>query len=153
MNNTIIIRDALKKDIDAVSKIDTEISMDWYGTVMDKADYWKELFNYYGRHEKDKRFFLVAELDNEVVGFVIGEARAWEFGSPLCGWVFAVEVSTQKRTLGVGQHLFTEMCQRLSQVGVSTIRTMVDIENKVTLSFFRSQGMRSGRNIELEMQI
>ncbi len=153
MNNKIIIRDAQKKDIDAVVKIDTEISLDWYGTVLDKADYWKELFNYYGRREKDKRFFLVAELNDEVVGFVIGEARAWEFGSPLCGWVFAVEVSSQKRTHGVGQHLFTEICHRLNQVGVSTIRTMVDIENKVTLSFFRSQGMRSGRNIELEMQI
>ncbi len=59
MNNKIIIRDAQKKDIDAVVKIDTEISLDWYGTVLDKADYWKELFNYYGRREKDKRFFLV----------------------------------------------------------------------------------------------
>ena len=55
--------------------------------------------------------------------------------------------------MGIGQQLFTEMCRRLNKIGVSTLRTMVDIENKVTLSFYRSQGMRTGRNIELEMQI
>lgn len=153
MDKKMIIRDAQKKDFDDVIRIDAEISIAWYGTVFDKTAYWKELFDYYVLREKDKRFFLVAELNNEVAGFVIGEARAWEFGSPLCGWVFAVEVSSRKRTLGVGQQLFTEICHRLNQIGVSTIRTMVDIENKETLSFFRSQGMRTGRNIELEMQI
>jgi ribosomal protein S18 acetylase RimI-like enzyme len=153
MDKKMIIRDAQKKDFDDVIRIDAEISIAWYGTVIDKNAYWKELFDYYVLREKDKRFFLVAELNNEVAGFVIGEARAWEFGSPLCGWVFAVEVSSRKRTLGVGQQLFTEICHRLNQIGVSTIRTMVDIENKETLSFFRSQGMRTGRNIELEIQI
>ncbi len=153
MNDKIIIRHAREKDFDAIIRIDAEISIDYYGTVVDKTTYWRDIFNYYVLREKDKRLFLVAESNKEVVGFIVGEARAWEFGSPLCGWVFAVEVSTQQRTLGVGQQLFTEICNRLNQIGVSTIRTMVDIENKVTLSFYRSQGMRTGRNIELELQI
>lgn len=153
MNSEIVIRDAREKDFDAVLAIDAEISIDYYGTVVDKSAYWREIFGYYVLREKDQRFFLVAEMNGEVAGFIIGEARAWEFGSPLCGWVFAVEVSSQKRTLGVGQRLFSEICRRLSQIGVSTIRTMVDIENKTTLSFYRSQGMRTGRHIELEMQI
>lgn len=153
MDKKIVIRDARKKDLDAVIAIDAEISIDYYGAVVDKTAYWREIFDYYVLREKDKRFFLVAEVDREVAGFIVGEARAWEFGSPLCGWVFAVEVYPRKRTMGIGQQLYTEMCRRLSQIGVSTLRTMVDIENKVTLSFYRSQGMRTGRNIELEMQI
>ncbi|HBA87433.1 MAG TPA: GNAT family N-acetyltransferase [Geobacter sp.] len=153
MSDSIIIRDARESDFEAVIRIDEEISIDYLGTVVDKKAYWREIFDYYVLREKDKRLFLVAELDNEVAGFIVGEARAWEFGSPLCGWVFAVEVSSRKRTRSVGQRLFTEMCSRLSRIGVSTIRTMVDIENKVTLSFYRSQGMRTGRNIELEMPI
>jgi ribosomal protein S18 acetylase RimI-like enzyme len=153
MNNTMVIRDAEKKDLDAVIKIDAEISIDVYGEVVEKTAYWREIFSYYVLREKDKRLFLVAELDGEVAGFIVGEARAWEFGSPLCGWVFAVEVSPGKRTKGAGQRLFKEICGRLRRLGVSTIRTMVDIDNKVTLSFYRSQGMRTGRNIELEMQI
>jgi len=153
MDQKILIRDAQEKDLQAVIKIDGAISIDVYGTVVDKEAYWQGIFDYYVRRNKEKRYFLVAELNNEVVGFIVAEARAWEFGSPLCGWVFAVEVNPKTRTLGIAQQLFREICQRLKQTGVSTIRTMVDIDDKVTLSFYRSQGMRTGRNIEMEIQI
>jgi hypothetical protein len=49
--------------------------------------------------------------------------------------------------------MFEELCRRLKGAGVTTVRTMVDRNNKVTLSFFRSQGLRSGRYIELEREI
>lgn len=153
MDQKIVIRDAQEKDLQAVIKIDGAISIDVYGTVVDKVAYWQGIFEYYVRRIEDKRYFLVAELNNEVVGFIVGEARAWEFGSPLCGWVFAVEVNPKTRTLGIAQQLFRDICQRLKQTGVSTVRTMVDIDDKVTLSFYRSQGMRTGRNIEMEIQI
>lgn len=153
MADDIVIRDAEERDLAAVIKIDADISIGDYGSVVDKSAYWREIFDYYVLREKDKRVFLVAEDAGEVTGFIVGEARAWEFGSPLCGWVFAVEVSPAQRTRGVGQRLFKEICERLRRTGVSTIRTMVEIDNKVTLSFYRSQGMRSGRHIELEMQI
>jgi len=153
MDQKILIRDAQEKDLQAVIKIDGAISIDVYGTVVDKEAYWQGIFDYYVRRNKEKRYFLVAELNKEVVGFIVGEARAWEFGSPLCGWVFAVEVNPKTRTLGIAQQLFREICQRLKQTGVSTVRTMVDIDDKVTLSFYRSQGMRTGRNIEMEIQI
>ena len=149
----IVIRDAEKKDLAAVIKIDADISIGVYGSVVDKKAYWQEIFDYYVLREKDKRVFLVAEEGGEVAGFIVGEARAWEFGSPLCGWVFAVEVSPARRTHGVGQMLFKAICDKLRQTGVSTIRTMVETDNKVTLSFYRSQGMRTGKHIELEMQI
>jgi len=153
MDQKIVIRDAQEKDLQAVIKIDGAISIDVYGTVVDKVAYWQGIFEYYVRRIEEKRYFLVAELNNEVVGFIVGEARAWEFGSPLCGWVFAVEVNPKTRTLGIAQQLFRDICQRLKQTGVSTVRTMVDIDDKVTLSFYRSQGMRTGRNIEMEIQI
>lgn len=153
MNNAITIRDAQEKDLDAVIKIDGAISIDVYGTVVDKLAYWQGIFDYYVRRVEEKRYFLVAELNGEVVGFIVGEARAWEFGSPLCGWVFAVEVNPRTRTMGIAQRLFRDICQRLKQAGVTTVRTMVDIDDKVTLSFYRSQGMRTGRNIEMEIQI
>ena len=153
MDSRIVIRHAEEKDLETVIKIDAAVSIDLYGTVVDKVAYWQGIFDYFVRRIKDKRYFLVAELDREVVGFIVGEARAWEFGSPLCGWVFAVEVYPGTRTMGIGQQMFREICQRLRKTGVSTVRTMVDIDNKVTLSFYRSQGMRTGRNIEMEMQI
>jgi hypothetical protein len=49
--------------------------------------------------------------------------------------------------------MFEEMCVRLKQAGVTTVRTMMDRDDKLTLSFFRTQGLRTGRYIELEKQI
>ncbi|MBI5904731.1 MAG: GNAT family N-acetyltransferase, partial [Deltaproteobacteria bacterium] len=57
------------------------------------------------------------------------------------------------RGAGIAKRMFEEICRRLSQANVSTVRTMVDRSNKITLSFFRSQGLRSGRYIELEKEI
>ncbi len=97
--------------------------------------------------------FLVAETGNAAVGFIIGEVRAWEFGSPPCGWVFALAVSPGSRQLGIGQLMFEEMAKRLKQAGVTTVRTMVNRDDKLTLSFFRSIGLCTGKYLELEKQI
>jgi ribosomal protein S18 acetylase RimI-like enzyme len=144
MTNQITIRNATSTDFDAV------IVLDFEGVTEDKPTYWRGIFDRYVTTKRDGGFFLVAETGGEVIGFIVGEVRAWEFGSPPCGWVFALSVSPQTREMGVGQLMLKEMCQRLKNAGVSTLRTMVDRENKLTLSFFRSQGLRTGRYIELE---
>ena len=147
MKEKISIRDAIASDLDAV------ISLDELGPEGEKPAYWSSVFDHYVNREKSDRLFLVAESDNTVVGFIIGEVRAWEFGSPPCGWVFALTVSPTTRQLGIGQQMFEEISQRLKQAGVTTVRTMVDRENKLTLSFFRSLGLCTGKYIELEKQI
>ena len=49
--------------------------------------------------------------------------------------------------------LFKELCLRLKQAGVTSVRTMIAREQKLVLSFFRSQGLRTGPYIELEKQL
>lgn len=141
------IRYALPSDIESI------IALDLFGSAAEKPAYWQSIFDRYVPAGRDDRIFLVAETGAGVVGFIVGEVRAWEFGSPPCGWVFALSVSPQVREQGVGQLMLKEMCQRLRRAGVTTVRTMVDRENKLTLSFFRSQGLRSGRYIELEKRL
>ena len=99
------------------------------------------------------RHFLVATAGARVVGFVIGEVRDWEFGSPPCGWVFAIDVDPQARQQGVGTLLLSAMRQRFERVGVRTLRTMLASDNHLILSFFRSQGMMAGPFIPLEMEL
>jgi len=141
------IRDAVIADFDAVIKLDLD------GVTEDKPSYWSGIFDRYVTTRRDGGVFLVAETCGEVIGFIVGEVRAWEFGSPPCGWVFALGVSQKIREIGIGKLMMKEMCQRLKKAGVTTVRTMVDRENKLTLSFFRSQGLRTGRYIELEKTI
>lgn len=138
------IRNARPSDLDAV------IALDEFGPKEEKPDYWRGIFSHYVTTGRKDRLFLVAEADGDVVGFIIGEVRAWEFGSPPCGWVFALTVSPKAREMGVGKRMFEEISARLKQAGVTTVRTMVDRDNKLTLSFFRSMGLRTGRYIELE---
>jgi len=147
MNKQISIRNAIVSDLDAV------ISLDQWAPEEEKAGYWSNIFDHYVRVDKSDRHFLVAETDEKVVGFIIAEVRAWEFGSPTCGWVFALAVSPESRQAGIGQQMFEEISKRLKQAGVTTVRTMVDRDDKLTLSFFRSLGLCTGKYIELEKQI
>ncbi len=69
-----------------VADIPQIIALDAQVTKLAKADYWNDVFSRYGKRRPHERFFLVAELPGEgvrpcVVGFIIGEIRAWEFGS------------------------------------------------------------------------
>ena len=147
MTDQVTIRNAILTDFDAVIDLDIE------GDMEDKPVYWRGIFDRYVTTERDGGGFLVAEISGEVIGFIVGEVRAWEFGSPPCGWVFALSVSPETREMGVGQLMLKEMCHLLKKTGVTSVRTMVDREDKLTLSFFRSQGLRTGRYIELEKQI
>jgi ribosomal protein S18 acetylase RimI-like enzyme len=144
MSDQVTIRNTVTSDFDAV------IELDLVGDPAEKPDYWRGVFDRYVTAGRDGRIFLVAEKSGEVIGFIVGEVRAWEFGSEPCGWVFALSVSPKSREMGVGQLMLTEMCRRLKKAEVTTVRTMVDRENKLTLSFFRSQGLRTGRYVELE---
>ena len=140
------VRPARGSDLPAVIALDAE------DTGVAKADYWQERFEQYaGRHSD--RFFLVAELAGEVLGFVVGEVRAWEFGSPPSGWIFAVHISPTARLHGLGTLLFEEMCVRFRKAGVQHVRTMVAKDAQLLLSFFRSQGMMSGPFIQLEKRL
>lgn len=147
MNDSFSIRNALLGDLDAV------IALDHVSTKEAKPDYWQGIFTHYVNVGKKDRIFLVAESCGKVVGFIAGEVRAFEFGSSPCGWVFALAVSPTEREMNIGKRMFDEMSNLLKQAGVSTVRTMVDLDNKLTLSFFRSMGLRTGKYVELEMQL
>ena len=73
------------------------IALDTRVTKLAKADYWNDVFRRFGNQRSNERFFLVAEDRGDratprLLGFIIGEVRAWEFGSTPCGWVFALSV-------------------------------------------------------------
>jgi len=99
------------------------------------------------------RQFLVAEAGGRVEGYVVGEVRDWEFGSPPCGWVFAIGVRPDARLGGIGTHLLDALREGFRRQGVKQLRTLLARDNALILSFFRSQGMMAGRFIPLEMDI
>ena len=129
------------------------IGLDATVTGLHKADYWRRVYRRYGVAGQGVRHFLVAESGAKLVGFIIGEVRDWEFGSPPCGWVFAIDVDPRARQTGVGTLLLAAIRERFERVGVRKLRTMLANDNPLILSFFRSQGLRAGRLIPLELEI
>jgi ribosomal protein S18 acetylase RimI-like enzyme len=141
-----LIRGARSADVPAIAGLDQRI------TGLAKPDYWEDTFARYGK--RPNRFFLVAEdRDHGLVGFIIGEVRAWEFGSPPSGWVFALGVDPAFRLRKIGSRLFDAICACLARSGVDTLRTMLARDDDLTMAFFRSQGMMGGPFIQLEMPL
>lgn len=138
------VRPVEAADLDRVIAIDADI------TGETKTDYWYELFHRYGTGRSRQRLFLVAEAGAEIQGFIIGEVRDWEFGSPPCGWVFGISVRPGARLAGIGTRLFEAICAGFRHAGVDKVRTLIARDNSLVLSFFRSQGMMAAPFIPLE---
>jgi GNAT superfamily N-acetyltransferase len=134
------------------------IALDAHVTKLPKPDYWTDVFRRYGKQRLHERFFLVAEdcadrTNPLLLGFIIGEVRAWEFGSTPCGWVFALSVEPELRLHGTGSALLEAMSAEFKKAGVSKMRTMVERNTILQMLFFRSEGMMAGPYIQLEKDL
>ena len=139
----IRIRGAQPTDLDQVVEIDAEI------TRLRKPGYWAEILRRYGGG-RSQRFFLVAESNQGLQGYVVGDVRDWEFGSPRCGWVFGIAVRPEARLGGIASRLLEAICEGFKRQGVTSVRTLLARDNHLVLSFFRSQGMMAAPFIALE---
>jgi ribosomal protein S18 acetylase RimI-like enzyme len=79
--------------------------------------------------------------------------RAWEFGQPAAGWVFAIQIDPKLRQRGVGSQLFDALVARFKGEGVTRVRTLVDRKDHLILSFFRAQGMVAGPSLQLDKDL
>jgi ribosomal protein S18 acetylase RimI-like enzyme len=144
----VVVRPVRRTDLDAVIAIDATV------TGIEKRHYWQRIYRRYGIGSKgEQRWFLVALAEKRVVGFLIGEVRDWEFGSPPCGWVFAIDVDPQARQAGIATRLLGALSDALRRTGVRKLRTLLAHDNTLILSFFRSQGMMAAPLIPLEMDV
>jgi ribosomal protein S18 acetylase RimI-like enzyme len=146
------VRRVQAADIPHVIGLDTRV------TKLAKAEYWNDVFRRYGKQRLHERFFLVAESQSDranprVLGFIIGEIRAWEFGSTPCGWVFALSVEPEMRLHSIGNALLDAISLKFKNAGVSQMRTMVARDARLPMLFFRSEGMMAGPYIQLEKDL
>ncbi len=145
-NERVGIRGASAEDLPAITALDAKT------TGIPKPGYWKDLFARFGARG-DGRAVLLAEVDGEPVGFIIGEIRAWEFGSPPCGWIFALSVDPGCRQGGVASGLFDAICAFFRENGMHKVRTMLRRDDHLVMAFFRAQGMMAGPFIQLEKDL
>lgn len=140
------VRSLVPGDLAAVSRIDA------VHTGETKPAYWKRIFReFLGDDAPVERVGLAAESNGEVIGFLFGDVRAFEFGSEPCGWILEIGVDPAATRAGVASALLREGCQRLRATGVSVVRTMVRRNNVPVLTFFRTNGFAGGPYVQLEL--
>ncbi len=117
-------------------------------------DYWRRVrASYLVRDRERLRLALGAEREGDLVGFLFGEERAFEFGSEPCGWIFAVAVDPELQREGFASLLLNEACRRFRKRGLTTVRTMIRRQDVPVLSFFRAHGFAAGEFTQLEIEL
>ncbi len=129
------------------------VALDARLTGVPKPEYWEGMLAVRGPRDRNTFLLVASGSGNELLGFIVGEVRAWEFGSPPAGWIFAIEVDPAQRLEGIGTALFDAVCERFRQAGVGKVRTVMARDQHLIMSFFRSQGMMAGPFTELEMDL
>lgn len=104
-----------------------------------QPDLWEDRVTYYLR--RDPEGSMVAEADGKVVGFMLGDVRAGEFGiEEPSGWIEVIGVDPESAGRGVGKALGEAMLAGYRARGVKRVRTMVDQSMPEVERFFRALG-------------
>jgi ribosomal protein S18 acetylase RimI-like enzyme len=136
----------------AASDLDQIIDIDFKVLGKPRPDYWQMQLELLGKRPQVS--FLVAELEGQVVGFIIGGVSRWEYGVPEnVGWIDTIGVNPEYQRKGIAKILFAEMTNNLKKVGVDTIHTFVTRRDWRLLKFFNSLGFLEGDRVNLELPL
>lgn len=140
------IRTLNKEDLDVIVEIDEKILGE------NRRNYWEkklELMN-----NKSSNISLIAEVEGEVVGFILGDVSGWEFGVPeTIGWTDTIGIDPTYQKKGLATALAHELIKNLKALGVKTIYTLVSWNDWDLLQFFHAIGFTRGDMINLELKI
>ena len=133
------------KDLDAVTEIDELL----LGTR--RRAYWEARLE---RMETSGVPSLSAEVDGEVIGFILGSASGWEYGIPeSVAWIDTLGVRKEYQKKGSARLLFQEMSSMFKKVGIETIYVFVNWRDWDLLQFFDKMGFKRGDMVNLEVKI
>jgi predicted N-acetyltransferase YhbS len=143
---SVEIRALKREDLDAIVKIDEMVLGE------SREDYWKRRLE--SMNHKSSEISLVAEVGEQVVGFILGDVSGWEFGVPeTIGWMDTIGVDPAYQKRGVATLLAHELIKNLKALGVRTIYTLVSWDDWDLLQFFHAMGFTRGDLINLELKI
>ncbi len=159
MTGELKIRTLNENDLDAIVEIDRKI------LGKSRRDYWRRKIGYADIYPRPA---LVAEIDEKVVGFILGYVSGWEFGVPdTVGWIDTLGIDPEFQNRGIGRTLFKSLIENFKRTGkeekpeaeesriegVNVVYTLVRWDDWNLLRFFHKMGFRKGEMVSLELKI
>jgi len=140
------IRPLDELDIGSVVRIDERI------TGIYRPEIWEQRIGYYLRRDPDAS--RVAEVDGKVVGFMLGDVRAGEFGlEEPSGWIERFGIDPDHRGKDLGKQLFDAMRDHFRAAGATTVRTLVDSKDSGVTGFLKAVGFAPSNLEALEIRL
>jgi len=97
---------------------------------------------------------VVAEAEGKVVGFLVGDIRAWDFGEDQeIGWIRIVGIDPAFQGDGVGKALGDALMRYFETRGITTVRTTVEWDSGDLIAYFRTLGFERSGFIGLEKHL
>ena len=137
MKERVRIREMSIDDFSEVFHIGEQLFTSEYSPSMYRT--WDE-YEITTHYNSDSDLCLVAELDDEIIGFALGttvekQNSAWKYGYLV--WL-GIKKGIQKS--GAGEKLFREIKRRMIEQGVRMMLIDTDADNHAGISFFKKQG-------------
>jgi ribosomal protein S18 acetylase RimI-like enzyme len=140
------IRPLDELDLDAIVRIDERILGSY------RPDVWERRVMFYLR--RDPGASQVAEADGRVVGFMLGEVRAGEFGQEEpTGWIERFGIDPDFRGRDLGRRMFDAMREHFRSAGARRVRTLVDRTDAGLTGFLAALGFADSALVALERTI
>jgi ribosomal protein S18 acetylase RimI-like enzyme len=133
-------------DIGAIVKIDEQV------TGIYRPEVWEQRVGYYLR--RDPESSQVAEVEGRVVGFMLGDVRAGEFGiEDPSGWIERFGIHPDFRGRDLGRQLYGAIAKHFRECGARTVRTLVDEKDAAVAGFLGALGFKASSLKALETQL
>lgn len=131
--NQVNVRPLDTVDIGDVVRIDEKITGQY------RPEVWESRISYYLRRDPDAA--LVAIVDGQVAGFMLGEVRSGEFGlEEPTGWIEVLGVDPECQGRSIGRRLAEAILAHFEASGAKSVRTLVDDTMEDIAGFFTSMG-------------
>ena len=147
MKRDIYIRNLEKPDLRAI------VSLEERQTGVARPDYWEKRIEI-SEAIRPHWASLVAELENRVVGFVLGRAGEFEFGLPgTVAWIEIIGVDPAFRRQGIAQKLVEQFAESAEDHGIKTIFTLVNSSQNEMQHFFNRLGFAQGKLLHYQKEL
>ena len=92
---------------------------------------------------------FIAEVEDRIVGFLLGDIRGVEYGTDINGWIDMIGIIPYHQRQGIGRKLVESFCEECERNGVKPNVVIRNDDERLT-KFWTSVGFHKGKLISFE---